>query len=358
MRSKAGWRPALGSAASRSRATRSPAATRRRVDRDLLERALAADPAGRGRVEAPRAGIAQQRPGDLDRVGGQVRGRPDPGRAESISPSPNRKPRASSSSSSGRSHRHRERLAVDPDLERILDRHLVGDAPSRSIRAIIRDSWPSGIGADSSAGYPRSMAETRTSDTTAPTTSHGSVHPKGPQPDSPGSSRHSGSPAGPVSRAPCRDCFGSTRRTASTAPAAPGRNRTSRTGPSSARTEPRRSPRRRPGTGRGPEFFAAHPVDELAGRSEHWLGPAGRLTEPMHLAPGDYALPADLLGRRLRPDRRPAARLWTAPTRRSSTPRAAPATRPRSSTSCSPAASAPTTCPTARTCATSRAAAP
>jgi len=30
------------------------------------------------------------------------------------------------------------------------------------------------------------------------------------------------------------------------------------------------------------EFFAAHPVGELAGRSEYWLGQQGRLTEPMY----------------------------------------------------------------------------
>ncbi len=35
------------------------------------------------------------------------------------------------------------------------------------------------------------------------------------------------------------------------------------------------------------EFFARHPVAELAERSEHWLGRQGRLTEPMHLAEGD-----------------------------------------------------------------------
>jgi Anaerobic dehydrogenases, typically selenocysteine-containing len=29
------------------------------------------------------------------------------------------------------------------------------------------------------------------------------------------------------------------------------------------------------------EFFAEHPVSELAGRSDHWLGQQGRLTEPM-----------------------------------------------------------------------------
>jgi molybdopterin-dependent oxidoreductase alpha subunit len=30
-----------------------------------------------------------------------------------------------------------------------------------------------------------------------------------------------------------------------------------------------------------PEFFAAHPISELAARSDHWLGQQGRLTEPM-----------------------------------------------------------------------------
>ncbi|WP_432067384.1 FdhF/YdeP family oxidoreductase [Streptomyces sp. C10-9-1] len=35
-----------------------------------------------------------------------------------------------------------------------------------------------------------------------------------------------------------------------------------------------------------PEFFAAHPVAELAGRSGYWLGQQGRITEPMYLAEG------------------------------------------------------------------------
>jgi molybdopterin-dependent oxidoreductase alpha subunit len=35
-----------------------------------------------------------------------------------------------------------------------------------------------------------------------------------------------------------------------------------------------------------PEFFAAHPVAELADRSDHWLGQQGRLTSPMVLRPG------------------------------------------------------------------------
>ena len=36
-----------------------------------------------------------------------------------------------------------------------------------------------------------------------------------------------------------------------------------------------------------PEFFAEHPVDELAGKTDYWLGQQGRLTEPMYKAPGD-----------------------------------------------------------------------
>jgi molybdopterin-dependent oxidoreductase alpha subunit len=35
-----------------------------------------------------------------------------------------------------------------------------------------------------------------------------------------------------------------------------------------------------------PEFFAAHPISELAERSDHWLGQQGRLTSPMVRHPG------------------------------------------------------------------------
>ncbi|WP_435826533.1 FdhF/YdeP family oxidoreductase [Nonomuraea dietziae] len=42
----------------------------------------------------------------------------------------------------------------------------------------------------------------------------------------------------------------------------------------------------------GREFFAAHPVGELAVRSDHWLGQQGRLTEPMHKPAGsDHYVP-------------------------------------------------------------------
>ena len=37
----------------------------------------------------------------------------------------------------------------------------------------------------------------------------------------------------------------------------------------------------------GPEFFAAHPVSELAARPEYWLSQQGRLTQPMVLRPGE-----------------------------------------------------------------------
>ncbi|MFF5443730.1 FdhF/YdeP family oxidoreductase [Streptomyces sp. NPDC012888] len=35
-----------------------------------------------------------------------------------------------------------------------------------------------------------------------------------------------------------------------------------------------------------PEFFAAHPVSELAGRSGYWLGQQGRITQPVYLPEG------------------------------------------------------------------------
>lgn len=34
------------------------------------------------------------------------------------------------------------------------------------------------------------------------------------------------------------------------------------------------------------EFFATHPIAELAGRTDHWLGQQGRLIEPLHRPPG------------------------------------------------------------------------
>ena len=43
-----------------------------------------------------------------------------------------------------------------------------------------------------------------------------------------------------------------------------------------------------------PDFFAAHPVSDLAGRSGYWLGQQGRLTHPMYLPEGgDHYEPVD-----------------------------------------------------------------
>ena len=103
-----------------------------------------------------------------------------------------------------------------------------------------------------------------------------------------------------------------------------------------------------------PEFFARHSIADLEGRPEYWLLAAGPAHPPDGAAPRRRPLPADRLGRRVPVDRRRTARAGQPRTRRCSTRRGAPATRPRSCISCWSAASAPTTCPTAPTCATSR----
>lgn len=102
----------------------------------------------------------------------------------------------------------------------------------------------------------------------------------------------------------------------------------------------------------GAEFFARHPVSELAQKTDWWLGQQGRLVEPLikpageeHYRPIAWDAAFDLIATELR-----GLESRTGPP---STPPAGPATRPRSSTSCSSGSSAPTTCRTARTCATS-----
>lgn len=102
-----------------------------------------------------------------------------------------------------------------------------------------------------------------------------------------------------------------------------------------------------------PDFFAAHPVSDLAGRSGYWLGQQGRITQPVYLPEGADRYEAIAWERAFGIIAEELTAL-DSPTRPSSTPRAAPATRSRSSCSSSPASSAPTICPTAPTCATSR----
>ncbi|CAM5346910.1 hypothetical protein SCYAM73S_05899 [Streptomyces cyaneofuscatus] len=102
-----------------------------------------------------------------------------------------------------------------------------------------------------------------------------------------------------------------------------------------------------------PDFFAAHPVADLAGRSGYWLGQQGRITQPVYLPEGADRYEAISWERAFAIIAEELTAL-SSPTRPSSTPPDAPATRPRSSSSSSPASSAPTTSPTAPTCATSR----
>jgi anaerobic selenocysteine-containing dehydrogenase len=89
-------------------------------------------------------------------------------------------------------------------------------------------------------------------------------------------------------------------------------------------------------------FFARYSVTALLEQSDYWLEYQGRLTEPMVYDAGHRPLPAHrwdaafaLIARHLN--------AWPAPTRPSSTPRAAPATKRRTSISCSCAPTAPTT---------------
>jgi anaerobic selenocysteine-containing dehydrogenase len=97
----------------------------------------------------------------------------------------------------------------------------------------------------------------------------------------------------------------------------------------------------------GPDFFAAHSVSFLREQTDHWLESNGRLTEPMHLAAGEdhyrpiswddaFGVIAGELSRLPDPNR---AVFYTS-----------------GPISCWPAGSAPTTCRTARTCATNPAA--
>ena len=82
-------------------------------------------------------------------------------------------------------------------------------------------------------------------------------------------------------------------------------------------------------------FFAAHPMADLADKTDYWLGQQGRITEPMVLRAGGDALRADRLGRGVRAGRRAPARPGARRTRRCSTPPARRPTRRRSPTSCS-----------------------
>ncbi len=148
---------------------------------------------------------------------------------------------------------------------------------------------------------------------------------------------------------------GSTSARASTARAAPGpRNTAAASSPSSARTAPRRSPRRRPLRRVDAATSSPRTRRRPARRVRLLARPAGPAHRPDGAARRRRPLRADQLGRGVPLDRRRAARarqprrgglLHVRPhQQRGRVP--LPAVRARRS--------APTTCPTARTCATSR----
>ena len=91
----------------------------RRLDRDRLERTLAADTARRGRVEAPREpGRIEARRVELDRVRREIVGQ---ARARRPQPFGEREPERQLLVVARRAHRDGHRRAADADLERLLD---------------------------------------------------------------------------------------------------------------------------------------------------------------------------------------------------------------------------------------------
>ncbi len=105
----------------------------------------------------------------------------------------------------------------------------------------------------------------------------------------------------------------------------------------------------------GPDFFAAHSIDELRGHDDWWLGQQGRLTHPMILDEGATHYRPISWDEALR-EVAEAIRGLDDPDEAIFYTSGAPRTRPPSSISCSSAEWEPTIFPTARTCATSRAA--
>ena len=127
LRLNAGCGRRSGSTASNARRTLGPGRGRRRPDRHLLERALAAHAARGGGVGAPPGSRAQQRAGDLDRVRRAIARQPDPRRGVD-QPLAEQEAHGKLLVVARRAHRDRERLAVDADLQRLLDRDEVARA--------------------------------------------------------------------------------------------------------------------------------------------------------------------------------------------------------------------------------------
>jgi hypothetical protein len=109
------------------------------VHRYLLQRALAAHAARRAREEGPGVGLARERALNVNRVGGQVVGRPGGSRPVD-EPFAEQEAERELLVMAGRAHRHGQGTATDAYLERLLDRHFVGEAGRRHLRVRASDS--------------------------------------------------------------------------------------------------------------------------------------------------------------------------------------------------------------------------
>ena len=145
VRAKPGWRSRSGRSASSARAIVGPSGRSRRVDRDLLQRALAAHAARGRRVEGAGARVARQRPRRPRRCWPRSRRSGPPRCAAGDQALAVEEAERELLVVAGRAHRDRERRAVDADLQRLLDGDLVADAVVLDGAASAQHSASAGI---------------------------------------------------------------------------------------------------------------------------------------------------------------------------------------------------------------------
>ena len=356
----AGQRPA-GRPGHRAGLARAPARRRSRVRphrrparRRPVRRRRPAAGRARGRRPAQRRGQAGRAPAagraaaGADRLaGGQRPGQLRAGAEGVLAGMPVLAAVGAPSTAGGRAGRRRRHDAAGVRARRALQRLRRADrAPGR--RPAMADA------VDAAAAHDDRRARSRR---TTPPTSPASRRPARRR--SGGADRHRRPPArqpGPAARARAR-CCAEPAATASTARAAPGPSRPEHrsdfefceNGAKAVAWEATLAPGGRRLLRPPQRRRAGRPVRSLAGPA----GPPGPSRWCWRAGSDHYRPIAGTRRSRWSPA---SCGRCPAPTRRCSTPRAAPATRRRSCTSCSCASSAPTTCPTARTCATSRAA--
>jgi hypothetical protein len=127
-----GLREAVGERRQQRAVDHRPVRRRRGLHRHLLQRPLAAHAAGGGGVEAPGRGGAQQRAGDFDGVGRHLTRERD-GRSRLDQTLAEQEARRQLLVVARGAHRDRDRLAVDADLQWLLDRDVV-------VHAVVHDA--------------------------------------------------------------------------------------------------------------------------------------------------------------------------------------------------------------------------